>query len=338
MRIGVLTGGGDCPGLNAAIRAVVKHAEIGHGHSVIGFKRGWRGVAEGDFTPILRDDVRNALTLGGTMLGTDRFHPDENPGATEQVLQVLKDEAVTALVCIGGDGTLTAAAKVAEQGVNVIGIPKTIDNDVWLTERSIGFDTALWVATEAIDRLHTTAESHHRVMVLEVMGREAGWIAINSGIAGGADVIITPEEPFDIEKVVSRIRHRHKAHAKYSIVVVAEGATPAPGTALEFSGAKESMLTGKTSELIADAIASLTGFDTRLTVLGHVQRGGIPTPFDRILGSRFGVAAVDALSDGKTNMVTTLQSGRIVLEPFSKIAGKQQKVPKELLKVARSLL
>lgn len=338
MRIGLLTGGGDVPGLNAAIRAVVKHGMSTYGHTIVGFRNGWRGVVEGDMYDLTRADVRNVLPRGGTMLGTARFHPHREEGGLEAVRRTLEAERIEALICIGGDGTMLAAHKVAETGVKIVGIPKTIDNDVWGTDRSIGFDTAVTVATEAVDRIHTTAESHNRVMIVEVMGRHAGWIAVAAGIAGGAEIVLTPEEPFDIERVVRFLQHRHRAHASFSIVVVAEGAVPAEGTAMEYEtpmGPFGEIIAGAIGERVKHEIESRTGFDTRVTVLGHVQRGGTPTPYDRILGSRFGVAALDALSEGQSSVMTALRGEDIVLVPMAELAGKSNPVPPELLRVAR---
>jgi 6-phosphofructokinase 1 len=229
---------------------------------------------------------------------------------------------------------------VAEAGVKIVAIPKTIDNDVWGTDRSIGFETAVGIATEAIDRVHTTAESHNRVMIVEVMGRSAGWIAVTAGIAGGAEVVLAPEEPFDIDKVIKFLKHRHRAHANFSIVVVAEGAVPAEGTSMSYEAP-----VGQFGEIVAGAITARvkaeieerTGFDTRVTVLGHVQRGGSPVPADRILGSRFGVAAIDALARGESNVMTALRGEEVVLVPLPEIAGKVKRVPSELLRVARAL-
>ncbi|MDR1635531.1 MAG: 6-phosphofructokinase [Bifidobacteriaceae bacterium] len=340
MRIGVLTGGGDVPGLNAAIRAVVKRGEMEYGHSMVGFRNGWRGVVEGDLVPLTREDVRGILPRGGTMLGTARYHPHKNEGGIDGVLSTLEAERVEALVCIGGDGTLKAAHKVARAGVKLVGIPKTIDNDVEGTDLSIGFHTALNVATDAIDRLHTTAESHNRVMVVEVMGHTVGWIAVSAGMAGGADLIITPEEPFDIEEIARIIRRRHRSHASFSIVAVAEGAEPAEGTELQFSTQvddKGRIIAGSIGERLTLELKERTGFDTRLTVLGHVQRGGSPTPTDRILGSRFGVAAVDALSHGTFGVMTAVRGESIVLVPLEEIAGKVKPVPEDLVEVARAL-
>ncbi len=339
MRIGLLTGGGDCPGLNAAIRAVVNQGLGEYGHQIIGFRNGWKGVVDGDVIQLDRSNIRNILPQGGTMLGTARFHP-HSAGAMEQVMATLEAERIDALICIGGDGTLNAASKVAEQGINIVAIPKTIDNDVYGTDLSIGYHTAVNIATEAIDRIHTTAESHNRVMVIEVMGRHAGWIAVASGIAGGAEIVLAPEEPFEIEKIVKFLKHRHRAHANFSIVVVAEGAAPAKGSAMDYEvqlGQYGEIIAGAIGERVAKEIQERTGFDTRLTVLGHVQRGGTPTPTDRILGSRFGVAAIDAISAGKTNVMTAVRNEEIVLVPLEEIAGKVKTVPDDLLNVAKAL-
>jgi len=340
VRIGLLTGGGDCPGLNAAIRAVVKHGVGTHGHTIIGFRNGWKGVVDGDVLPVDRQQIRNVLSLGGTLLGTARYHPHAHEGGIEAVLATLEAERLEALICIGGDGTLHAASKVAEAGVRVVAIPKTIDNDVEGTDLSIGFHTALNIATEAIDRLHTTAESHNRVMVVEVMGRHSGWIAVNAGIAGGAEIVLAPEEPFDIEQVVRFLTHRHRAHASFSIVVVAEGAVPREGSPMDYTtqvGAFGEIVAGAISERVAAEIAQRTGFETRVTILGHVQRGGSPTSTDRILGSRFGVAAMDAVTAGETGVMTALRGERVEIIPLADIAGKVKMVPPELLRAARVL-
>lgn len=340
MRIGLLTGGGDCPGLNAAIRAVVKQGLGEYGHSIIGFRNGWRGVVEGDVVPLERQHIRNVLPVGGTLLGTARFHPREEDGTMEKALQTLEAERIEAMICIGGDGTIHASSKVAEAGIKMVAIPKTIDNDVYGTDLSIGFHTAVNIATEAIDRIHTTAESHNRVMVVEVMGRHAGWIAVNAGIAGGAELVLAPEEPFDMDRIVRFLEHRHRAHANFSIIVVAEGAHALEGSSMEYQvqlGKYGEIVAGAIGERVAAEISSRTGFDTRLTVLGHTQRGGTPTPTDRILGSRFGVAAVDAISNGQTNVMTALRNDRIELIPLSEIAGKVKQVPEDLLHVARAL-
>lgn len=339
LRVGVLTAGGDCPGLNAALRAIVKRAEEGHGHTVVGFRRGWRGVAEGDLLDLTREHVRNVLPLGGTLLGTSRYHPGDEDGGIDKVLHTLSAERIGALICIGGDGAITAAKEVADRGVSMVCVPKTIDNDVEGTDRSIGFDTAVGIATEAIDRVHTTAESHDRVMVVEVMGHHAGWIAIAAGTAGGADWILIPEEPFCLDEMCAAIQHRHRAHASYSIVVAAEGASPrdASRQAHPQTSPVDTIVAGVLGEGIAAAISERTGFETRLTVLGHIQRGGPPTATDRLLASRFGVAAADAVSTADTAMMTALTGDEVTLVPLSSVAGRRKIVPEPLRRTGFAL-
>jgi len=339
-RVGLLTGGGDVPGLNAVIRAVVKRGGGDHGHTILGFRNGWRGLAEGDVVELGRQNIRNVLPIGGTLLGSARYHPHAADGGLDEVFGTLEAERVDALIVVGGDGTLAASQKIAEQGVRIIAVPKTIDNDVWGTDRSIGFDTAVTIATEAIDRIHTTAESHNRVMLVEVMGRTAGWIAACSGIAGGAEIVLAPERPFDIEHVVKFLKHRHRSHASFSIIVVAEGAIPAEGTAMQYTtqtGRFGEIVAGSISERLKEEIEERTGFETRVTVLGHIQRGGSPTPYDRILGSRFGVAAVDAVSAGESGLMTAIIGEEIKMIPLAEIAGKVKHVPTELLDIAAAL-
>ncbi|WP_062073269.1 6-phosphofructokinase [Demequina sediminicola] len=340
MRIGILTGGGDCPGLNAAIRAVVKRGAAEHGCSIVGFRNGWQGVIDGDAVPLTRDDVSGILVHGGTMLGTARCHPHKVEGGMEAVKDTFDHEKLDGFICIGGDGTLKAAGKVSKAlNVPVIGIPKTIDNDVVGTDAAIGFDTAVTVATEAIDRLHSTAESHNRVMVVELMGRHSGWIAVTAGVAGGADIILAPEEPFDINKIAKRIKHRHR-YKNFSIVAVAEGAVPAEGSDWDGEStinARGNPIAGSIGAQVTHAIEDATGFATRLTVLGYTQRGGVPTAADRLLGTRMGVAAIDAMVAGETDKFTALQGEHIVLEPFSTMSGKTKWVPEEMLEAARGL-
>jgi phosphofructokinase-like protein len=340
VRVGLLTGWGDVPGLNAVIRAVVKRGVGEYGHTITGFRNGWKGLAEGDVVPLGRQDIRNVLPIGGTLLGTARFHPHRSDGGIDAVLTTLEAERIDALICVGGDGTLHAASKVAEHGVRIVAVPKTIDNDVWGTDASIGYDTAVSIATDAVDRIHTTAESHNRVMIVEVMGRDAGWIATAAGIAGGAELVLVPEDPFDIDKVVRFLRHRHRAHASFSIIVVAEGAVPAEGTSMSYEtqlGRFGEIVAGAIGERLKAEIEQRTGFDTRVTVLGHIQRGGTPTPADRILGSRFGVAAIDAVSAGKGSVMTALRGDAVELVPLEEIAGKVKRVPEDLLEVTRAL-
>lgn len=339
MRIGVLTGGGDCPGLNAVIRAVVKRGRSQYGHSLVGFRHGWRGVVDGDLFELTREHVRNVLPLGGTLLGTARYHPHENDGGIDSVMETLRRENIEALICIGGDGTLAAAGEMMKYGVRMVCVPKTIDNDVYGTDRSVGFDTAVSIATEAIDRVHTTAESHDRVMVVEVMGHHVGWIAVAAGIAGGGDMILTPERPFDMDEICKSIKHRHRSYSSSSIVVVAEGATPKDGT-MDFTpplGPFGAIVSGAIGERITREIEGRTGYETRVTVLGHVQRGGSPTATDRLLGSRFGVAAIDAVAAGENGVMTALIADDIRLVSLADVAGKVRAVPEELLGVATSL-
>lgn len=340
MRVGILTGGGDCPGLNAALRAIVKHAEKQHGHSLVGFRHGWRGVAEGDLLDLTREHVRNVLPLGGTLLGTSRYHPRDKDGGIDKVLETLRAERIESLVCLGGDGTIGVAAKLSKRGIRVVAIPKTIDNDVAGTDRSIGFDTAVAIATEAIDRVHTTAESHDRVMVVEVMGHHSGWIAISAGIAGGADWILVPEAPFSTTEMCSAIRHRHQSHASYSIVVVAEGARPRAGNpGYEApTGPSGSIVAGATGERITADIAQQTGFDTRLTVLGHTQRGGPPTASDRLLASRLGVAAADAVGTASESVMTAMVGDEVRLVSLKEVAGRVKEVPPDLLRTGFCLV
>jgi 6-phosphofructokinase 1 len=322
--------------LNAAIRAVVKHAEINLGFEVVGIHNGWKGALEGDFFKLTRTSVRGITDRGGTILGSSRFHPHEHPGAIPTILSNFSEQSIDAVICIGGDGTLNAAHEMEKAGCNIVGIPKTIDNDVYGTEYSIGFDTAVEVATQAIDRLHTTAESHNRVALIEVMGRDHGWIAACAGTAGGADFIILPERPFSVDNLIKHIKLRHEHHASYSIVVVAEGAKTSTGS--EFSYVQEQTpLSHIISRNIVREIQFQTNYDVFLTVLGHVQRGGTPTAFDRILASRFGLSAVEAIAARKFGTVTTLQAGQIKLVPLKDIAGKNQAVPDELIDTANFL-
>ncbi len=316
MKVGVLTGGGDCPGLNAVIRAVVRRGRQHYEDEIFGFLDGWRGVVENDYRLLDRRALRGALPRGGTILGTSRFNPFKVDGGVEAVKKTFQDNQLDALIAIGGEGTLSCTNSMFQLGLPVVGVPKTIDNDVDLTERTFGFDTAVSIATEAIDRLHTTAESHDRIMVVEVMGRHVGHIATWAGIAGGATVTLIPEEPFDIVRVCESIERRHQAGRYASIVVVAEGAKPIDGTLEvpedtfdEFGHIR----LGGISQIVADEIENRTGYETRVTILGHVQRGGSPTPYDRVLSTRFGIAAIDAVHDGAWGDMVALQSDKITL-------------------------
>ena len=314
MRVGVLTGGGDCPGLNAVIRAIVRKAERTYGDSVLGFRDGWKGVVENDFCDLTVKSMRGTLPRGGTILGTSRFNPFNVDDGVQSVLQTVADNNLDAIVAIGGEGTLSCTNALTKEGLHAVGVPKTIDNDVGLTEKTFGFDTAVSIATEAIDRLHTTAESHDRIMVLEVMGRHVGHIATWAGIAGGATLTLIPEEPFDIVQVCEALKRRHDSGRFASIVVVAEGAKPKEGTmdipADEFDEWGHIRL-GGISNIVANEIESRTGYETRVTILGHVQRGGSPSATDRVLSTRFGIAAIDAVHDEAWGSMVALQNGKI---------------------------
>jgi ATP-dependent phosphofructokinase / diphosphate-dependent phosphofructokinase len=336
-RIGVLTGGGDCPGLNAVIRAVVRKGVEIHGDAIIGFKNGYRGVLEGSVRELTPENARGILHRGGTILGTSKINPFRVEGGMQLLLENLEAYRIDGLIAIGGEGTLGAAAKLAGEGVNVVGVPKTIDNDLAVTDFTFGFDTAVQVATDAIDRLHTTAESHNRVMVLEVMGRNAGWIGLYSGLAGGADVILIPEHPFDIDQVCDHVRHRHGRGHLFSIVVVSEGAVPREGT-LEIPEYERDEYgwpkLGGISTIIAEQIEQRTGFETRVTILGHVQRGGSPTAFDRVLATRFGIAAIDLASSGAWGRMVALRGSDISDCPLDEAVSDIKGVPDDLYEVA----
>ncbi|MEM7095314.1 MAG: ATP-dependent 6-phosphofructokinase [Actinomycetota bacterium] len=339
MRLGVLTGGGDCPGLNAVIRAVVRREIKDFGGEVFGFHDGWRGVMEnrGEELSVLR--LRGTLPRGGTILGTSRETPYMVEGGCERVAETMEDRELDGLIVIGGEGTLSCARQINDDGyANVVGVPKTIDNDVGGTERTFGFDTAVSIATEAIDRLHTTAESHDRIMVVEVMGRHVGHIATWAGIAGGATMTLIPEEPFDIVEVCDSLAKRHAAGKYASIVVVAEGARPLPGT-LDVPEPEVDryghQVLGGISHIVAGEIEERTGFDTRVTILGYIQRGGTPTANDRVLCSRFGVAAVDAAHAGEWNHMVALNANHISSIPLSDAVGRGLKtVPDQLWQTA----
>jgi phosphofructokinase-like protein len=335
MRVGVLTGGGDCPGLNAVIRAVVRKGVQEYGYEFVGFRDGWRGPLEGDTVPLDVQAVRGILPRGGTILGTSRTNPFADEGAGRSGAERIKDNlaglGVDALVAIGGEDTLGAATRLGAEGVNVVGVPKTIDNDLGGTDYTFGFDTAVNIAMEAIDRLHTTAESHHRALIVEVMGRHVGWIALHAGMAGGANVILIPEKPFDIEKVCEYVEHRFQT--KYSpIVVVAEGAHPAEeqlAVADQEVDAFGHVRLGGIGQLLASEIEKRTGKEARVAVLGHIQRGGTPTAFDRVLATRFGVQAIEAVRDGAFGTMVALRGTDIIRVPLTDATRKLKAVPPE---------
>ncbi len=332
MRIGVLTGGGDCPGLNAVIRAVVRKAIDGYGDRVVGFRDGWRGVLEDSWQELTIESTRGILPRGGTILGSSRTNPYKREDGASQVHRTVAAHELDGLIAIGGEDTLGAANRLNSDGVNVIGVPKTIDNDLGATDVTFGFDTALQIATDAIDRLHTTAESHNRILVVEVMGRSAGWIALHSGLAGGADVILIPEVPFDIDEVCGLIRRRHERGRYFSIVVAAEGAMPREGSTMTVDeGASVDefghVRLGGIGRQLEHAIEERTGFETRATVLGYVQRGGTPTAFDRVLATRLGLAAIDAAHQGAWGMMTALHATQIELVALADAVAEVRRVP-----------
>ncbi len=352
-RIGILTGGGDCPGLNAAIRAVVKHADVSYDFEVVGIRDAFKGLYEGDTMPLPIERVRGLLDRGGTILGSsNRAHPFAYPvvdadGVTS--VQDVSDRCVEqyhklgleALIVIGGDGTQDIAHQLMAKGIQVVGIPKTIDNDLEATEYTIGYQTAVNVACEALDRLHSTAESHDRIIICEVMGRYAGWIAMNAGISSGAEVILIPEVDYDIDKVLQSLHRRREKGISFSIVVVAEGAKPKGGehALVEAGDATKEERLGGAGHRLANELRERTEFDIRTTVLGHVQRGGTPSAFDRLLATRFGVMAVDLVAEGKFGRVTALQAGVIVDVPMEQAVAKLKRVRADgpLVKTAQAL-
>ncbi|MGW4060396.1 6-phosphofructokinase [Amycolatopsis sp. NPDC004747] len=331
MRVGVLTGGGDCPGLNAVIRAVVRKGIEVHGWDFVGFRNGWNGPLTGDSRPLGLNDVEDILTRGGTILRSSRTNPYKVEGGVDKIKQVLADQGVDALIAIGGEDTLGVAKRLTDDGVGVVGVPKTIDNDLGATDYTFGFDTAVSIATEAIDRLHTTAESHHRALVVEVMGRHAGWIALHSGLAGGASVILVPEKHFNVDQVVSWVERRFEKEFA-PIIVVAEGALPEGGEEKLLTGEKDAfghVRLGGIGTWLADEIAHRTGKESRAVVLGHVQRGGTPTAYDRVLATRFGLHAVDAVADGDFGVMVALKGTDIVRVKLSEATAELKTVPVE---------
>ncbi|HJR39797.1 MAG TPA: 6-phosphofructokinase [Nocardioidaceae bacterium] len=332
MRVGVLTGGGDCPGLNAVIRAVVRKGIKDYGYEFVGYRDGWKGPLEGHTVPLGVEQVRGILPRGGTILKSSRTNPFKIDGGVEKIKENLAAEGVDALIAIGGEDTLGVATKLADLGVKVVGVPKTIDNDLNGTDFTFGFDTAVNIAMEAIDRLHTTAESHHRVLVVEVMGRHAGWIALHSGMAGGANVVLIPEQPFDIGQVCKYVESRFETN--YSpIIVVSEGAVPAEGGDMTLqSGEKDAfghVRLGGIGDRLAKEIEDRTGKEARAVVLGHVQRGGTPTAFDRWLATRFGLHAIAAVHEGEFGTMMALRGTDIVRVPLIEGTGELKLVKPE---------
>lgn len=340
MRIGILTGGGDCPGLNAVIRAIVRKGIFHYQDEFVGFLEGWRGVMENLTRRLDAEAVKGILPQGGTILRTSRTNPAKKEGGLDRCLENLKKNGIDSLIALGGDDTQSVSQKLFARGFRIVGVPKTIDNDLKGTDLCFGFDTAVSIATEAIDRVHTTAEAHNRVIVVEVMGRQAGWIAIYSGIAGGADVILIPEKPFDINEVSETLKRRHDRGRYFSIVVVAEGAKLANKEIAEERRKPDEFghvrLGGIGIQLAAE-IERLTGFETRAVVLGHTQRGGTPTPFDRVLATRYGVAAIDLVHEGNFGRMVALKGNDITSVPLADAIAGTRYVDQELIDVAASL-
>jgi len=334
LRLGVLTAGGDCPGLNAAIRAVVRRASVTYGDDIIGFRHGWQGLVENDTLPLDVVTCRGTLPRGGTILATSRLNPFKSATGPERMSATIESEHIDALIVIGGEGSLHIAREVSDLGMPVIGIPKTIDNDVNATDSTIGFDTAVQIAVDAIDRLYTTSESHNRVIVCEVMGRQAGWIAVYAGLAGGAAVILAPEEPFDIEQTCAHLVHRRATGRIGSVIVIAEGAKPCAGTIVlpppEMDHFDRERF-GGISAVVAREIEARTGFESRVTILGHLQRGGTPTAFDRLLATRFGVASVDAAHDGDFGSMVALHGQEIERVTLAAAIDELKHVPRDLI-------
>ncbi len=338
MRVGILTGGGDCPGLNAVIRAVTRKGIVHYGFDILGIKNGWLGLIEGKIFPLDLSFISGILPRGGTILGTSRTNPFNVEDGVGKIFSQVEKFELDAVVAVGGEDTLGVANKLHEKGLRCVGIPKTIDNDLAGTDYTFGFDTAVSIVTEALDRLHTTAEAHHRVMVVEVMGRHAGWIAIEGGLAGGADIILIPEFPFDVYEIGAQIQKRRDRGKLFSIVVVAEGAKPKDATLIVQSTEKDAfghVRLGGIGNIIAREIEKLTGIETRVTVLGYVQRGGSPTAFDRILATRFGVAAIDLVKQEKFGYMVGLRGNHVVPVALREALAEPKTVDAELYDIAK---
>ena len=338
MKVGLLSGGGDAPGINAVIRAIVRKAIQNYGYETFGIKDGWRGLVEDEFIPLDLKNISGLLPRGGSILGTSRTNPFKSEDGAKQILKNVSEQGVEAVIVIGGEDTLGVAYKLYEMGLPIVGVPKTIDNDLVGTDYTFGFQTAVAIACEAIDRLHTTAESHHRVIILEVMGRYTGWIALEAGIAGGADVILIPEKPFEVEEVCECIRRRQKRGRTFSLVVAAEGAKPKGGQEIVYSSGVDEFgharLGGVGYYIGKEIEKRFENIDTRAVVLGHLQRGGSPNAFDRVLATRFGIAAIDLVHEGRFGQMVALQGNAIVSVPLKDVVGKRKTVDLKLYELA----
>ena len=338
MKVAILSGGGDAPGINAVIRAVVRKAIQDYGYEIVGVRDGWRGLVDGDFVPLDLMKTSGMLPRGGSILGTSRTNPFKREGDPERILENVRKMGIGAVVVIGGDDTLGVAHKMNELGLPCVGVPKTIDNDLACTDYTFGFQTAVSIACEALDRLHTTAESHHRVIILEVMGRYTGWIALEAGLAGGADAILIPEKPFKVDEVCEYIRRRQKRGRNFSLVVAAEGAKPLGGEEIVYSSGTDefgNVRLGGVGYFLGREIEKKMNIETRVVVLGHLQRGGSPIAFDRVLASRYGVAAIDLVNEAKFGLMVALQGNKIVSVPLKDVVGKRKKIDLDLYEIAK---
>jgi 6-phosphofructokinase 1 len=337
IRVGILSGGGDAPGINAVIRAVVRKGIQEYGYEIIGIKDGWHGLLESEYLPLDLESTSGILPRGGSILGMSRTNPFKDAKRPEKALKNARRAGISAVVVVGGDDTLSVAHKMGELGLKCVGVPKTIDNDLSGTDYTFGFNTAVAIATEALDRLHTTAETHHRVMILEVMGRYTGWIALEAGIAGGADIILIPERPFDVEEICKHIKRRQERDKNFSIIVVAEGAKPKGGTAIVYSQSVDEfghIRLGGVGYYLGKEIERRMNIETRVVVLGHLQRGGSPTAFDRTLATRFGITAIDLVHEEKFGYMVALRGNRIISVPLKDVIGKRKTVNMELYNIA----
>ena len=337
MKVGVLSGGGDAPGINAVIRAVVRKGIQNYGYEVVGIKDGWNGLLKGEYMQLDLNSVSGILPRGGSILGTSRTNPFKDEKGPGKILENAKKAGIEAVIAIGGDDTLSIAHKLGELGLKSVGVPKTIDNDLAGTDYTFGFNTAVAIATEALDRLHTTAETHHRVIILEVMGRYTGWIALEAGLAGGADIILIPEKPFDIDKVCEYIKQRQQRGRNFSIIVVAEGAKQKGGVEIVYSESLDEfghIRLGGVGYFIGKEIEKSIKTETRVVVLGHLQRGGTPTAFDRILSTRFGIAAIDLVHERKFGRMVALKGNKIKSVLLKDVTGKRKTVDLELYDIA----
>ena len=337
MKVGILTGGGDAPGINAVIRAVVRKGIQNYGDEIVGIRDGWRGLLENDFLPLDLKSVSGILPRGGSILGTSRTNPFKHENGAEKILKNAKKAGIEAVVVIGGDDTLDVAYKMSELGLKCVGVPKTIDNDISGTDYTFGFMTAVGIATEALDRLHTTAETHHRVIILEVMGRYTGWIALEAGLAGGADVILIPEKPFDINEICEYIKRRQERGRNFSLIVVAEGAKPKGGAEIVYSETVDEfghIRLGGVGYYLGKEIEKCMDIETRVVVLGHIQRGGSPIAFDRILATRFGIAVIDLVHKGKFGHMVAIKGNKMASASLKEVVGKRKTVDLELYDIA----